>query len=58
MNNNKIQFKYADSMSNWEWRPQSCLVYADTEYQARQKCKELYGLGIDCEYEITRVTKM
>lgn len=58
MNNYKIELKYADSMSNWEWRTQSCSVYADTEYQARQKCKELYGLGIDCEYEITSVTKM
>ena len=44
-----IKFKYADSLSNWEWREQECTV------ESVQKCIELYGLGIDCEYEIISV---
>lgn len=58
MKHYNIEFKYADSLSNWEWRTQKCSLYADTEYSARQKCRELYGLGIDCEYEIVSVTEI
>lgn len=45
----KIKFKYRDAMSNWEWRTQSCVV------SSIQECKRIYGLGIDCEYEILEV---
>ena len=52
----EVKFKYADSYSHWEWRNQQCSVYAKDEYEARSKCKELYGLGTDCDYEIISVT--
>ncbi len=48
----KIDFKYADELSNWEWREQSCIV------SSVEECKRLYGLGIDCEYEITKITEV
>jgi hypothetical protein len=51
----KIKFKYADSMSNWEWRTQGCQLSALNEQDAIRKCKEIYGLGIDCEYEIISI---
>lgn len=44
-----ITFRYKDTMSNWEWRTQSCIVTSVEE------CKRIYGLGIDCEYEILEV---
>ena len=44
-----ITFRYKDAMSNWEWRTQSCIVTSVKE------CKRIYGLGIDCEYEILEV---
>lgn len=50
-----IKFKYTDSLSNYEWREQECHLYAADVYQAKQKCIKLYGLGIDCEYEIISV---
>ena len=45
----KITFKYADALSNWQWRTQSCIVSSVAE------CIKIYGLGIDCEYEILSV---
>ena len=47
-----IKFKYADELSNWEWREQECTV------ESVQKCIEIYGLGDDCEYEIISVEKV
>ena len=47
-----IVFKYRDQYSNWEWREQECTV------SSVQKCKEIYGLGIDCDYEIISVEKV
>ena len=44
-----ITFRYKDAMSNWEWRTQSCIV------SSVEECKRIYGLGIDCEYEILEV---
>lgn len=41
-----VTFRYADALSNWEWRTQSCTV------RSVEECKRLYGLGIDCDYEI------
>jgi hypothetical protein len=51
-----VEFKYADSLSGWEWRTQSCSVYADNESGARKECIKIYGLGVDCNYQITKVT--
>lgn len=45
----KIKFRYRDELSHWEWRYQECMV------SSVEKCKEIYGLGIDCDYEILSV---
>ena len=45
-----IKFKYRDELSKWEWREQQCIV------SSVQECKRIYGLGIDCDYEIISVT--
>lgn len=47
-----ITFKYADQLSNWEWRTQHCVV------ESVEECKRIYGLGVDCEYEILEVKDM
>lgn len=47
----KITFEYADAMSGWQWRKQTCVVSSVKE------CKEIYGLGIDCDYRILSVEK-
>lgn len=47
-----IKFKYRDQMSNWEWREQECCCSSVKE------CKELYGLSIDCDYEILSVEEV
>lgn len=48
----RIKFRYADAYSNWEWRNQECTVSSITE------CKKIYGLGIDCDYEIISVEEI
>lgn len=48
----KITFKYRDEMSNWQWRTQSCVMSSVAE------CKRVYGLGVDCEYQILEVEQM
>lgn len=48
----KIKFKYADALSNWEWREQECVV------SSIEECKRIYGLGIDCKYEILKVEEI
>ena len=45
----KITFRYADELSNWQWRTQSCIV------ESVEECIRIYGLGIDCKYEIVEV---
>lgn len=40
----KITFRYADAMSNW-----NCIMESVAE------CIKIYGLGIDCDYEILSV---
>ena len=47
-----IKFRYRDAMSNWEWREQSCRV------SSVQECKRIYGLGVDCDYEILSVVEV
>lgn len=47
-----IEFEYADSLSNWEWRKQECTV------SSVEECKRIYGLGIDCEYRILKVEEV
>ena len=48
----KIKFRYRDTWSNWQWREQTCVVRSVAE------CKRIYGLGIDCEYEIISVEEV
>lgn len=49
----KIKFQYRDSMSNWQWRQQSCLV------SSLDECKKIYGLdGGDVDYEIINVEEV
>ena len=45
----KIKFKYRDELSNWEWRNQEWIM------SSVEECKMVYGLGVDCEYEILSV---
>ena len=47
-----VKFKYRDNYTNGEWREQECVVNSVKE------CKEIYGLGIDCEYNIVSVEKI
>lgn len=58
MKHYRITFKYADQFSNWQWRNQSCSVYAKTDYEARAKAIDLYGLGGDCNYQILSVEEV
>lgn len=46
----EVKFRYRDNMSNWEWREQQCVV------SSVDKAIEIYGLGVDCDYEIISVT--
>ena len=45
----KIKFKYRDETSNWEWRGKECVV------SSVEECIKIYGLGIDCDYQILSV---
>lgn len=47
-----IKFKYKDEYSNGNWNEQECVV------QTMRECKELYGLGLDCEYQILEVKEV
>lgn len=48
----KVLFKYRDDYSHGEWRTQQCTV-SDI-----QKAKEIYGLGVDCDYKIISVEEL
>lgn len=48
----RITFRYADAMSKWQWRTQQCVV------ESVDECIKIYGLGIDCEYEILSVEEV
>lgn len=48
----KIKFKYADEMSNLEWHYQECIV------SSVEECIKIYGLGIDCDYQIISVEEV
>lgn len=45
-----IVFRYRDALSKWEWREQAC------EMSSVEECIRIYGLGVDCDYEIISVT--
>ena len=48
----RIEFEYADNLSNWEWRKQSCIM------SSVQECIKVYGLGVDCDYRIVKVEEI
>lgn len=48
----KIKFKYRDYYSYPEWKEQECVV------RSLEECKEIYGLGIDCQYEIISIEEV
>jgi len=48
----RIKFKYRDERSKWEWREQECVCSSVKE------CKEWYGLGVDCDYQIISVERI
>ena len=48
-NMKKIKFKYRDEISNWKWKEQECVV------SSVEECIKIYGLGIDCDYQILSV---
>ena len=48
----KITFEYMDMYTNGRWNKQECIV------SSLEKCKEIYGLGIDCSYRIISVEKI
>ena len=48
----KIKFRFRDALSNWEWREQTCIM------SSIEQCKKVYGLGIDCDYEILEVEEV
>ena len=45
----EITFRYKDELSKWQWRTQHCVV------ESVEQCKQIYGLGVDCQYEILEV---
>ena len=44
-----IEFEYRDKYTNGKWNQQSCTV------SSVEEAKRIYGLGVDCEYRITKV---
>ena len=48
----RVVFEYMDRYTNGEWRQQRCIV------ESVEKCKEIYGLGIDCDYRIISVEEV
>lgn len=48
----EIKFKYKDAWTGDKWSEQTCVMNSVSE------CKRLYGLGVDCDYEIISVKKV
>lgn len=48
----KITFKYCDQYTNGKWNIQTCIVGSVSE------CIRIYGLGVDCDYEIVSVERV
>lgn len=48
----KIKFKYQDRYCYPKWNEQECVV------SSVQECKELYGLGVDCDYRILSIEEV
>ena len=48
----RVVFEYMDRYTYGEWRKQKCIV------KSVEECKEIYGLGIDCDYRIISVEEV
>ena len=48
----RITFEYKDNYTKGEWKEQTCIV------SSVEKCKALYGLGIDCEYRMKEIEEI
>ena len=48
----KIEFEYRDQYTNGHWNKQTCIM------SSVEECKKVYGLGVDCEYRITKVEEV
>ena len=48
----RVVFEYMDRYTNGEWNRQKCIV------ESVEKCIEIYGLGIDCDYRIISVEEV
>lgn len=47
-----IVFEYRDEYTNGKWNVQECIV------SSVEECIKIYGLGVDCEYNILSVEDM
>ena len=54
----KIEFEYADLMSGYKWRSQTGYFHGETAWEAKSKCIEVYGLGVDCDYRIIKIEEV
>lgn len=45
----EVKFRYRDRLNYPNWSEQSCIV------SSLEECRRIYGLGVDCEYEILSV---
>lgn len=54
----EIKLQYADRFSRGKWNSQECIIYAQSVYDAEQRCKKLYGLGEDCDYRIISIKEI
>lgn len=53
-----VKFEYMDRFSHGRWNKQEGQFYGYNENDAVKKCKEVYGLGYDCDYIITEVKEI
>lgn len=44
-----VEFEYKDAYTRGNWSKQSCVM------ESVEAVKKFYGLGVDCEYRITKV---
>ena len=47
----EVTFEYRDDWTGGEWRRQSCVV------RSVEQAKQIYGLGVDCDYRIVSVVE-
>lgn len=47
-----IKFRYKDRYTRGEWNTQECTM------SSIEECIKVYGLGVDCEYEIVSVEEV